>query len=267
LQSSPETEFEMPIWKNARRWMATGLLMLAAVAPLVAEAQIRPEIRSRSGYTAGQWALLPEWCRYTQDNPVAFRAGIAWDRVPEAQKWIALIGPDMLHMHHYCRGLRYELMLTGFADLNPRERIALNENIISEMAYVINNCGPTMPLLPEVMLKKGEAHLRMNELPLAADAFEQSRRLKPDYWPAYTRWADVLINLKQFDRARALLEEGLAHVPGEPQLLERLRLAGGTPRPAQRAAAAPVAPAPAPVAQSAAPPQAAPAPAPAASTP
>jgi tetratricopeptide (TPR) repeat protein len=265
-------ETEMSFWSAgwshaASRWVVAAAVV-ATLAPVAAEAQIRPEVRNRGGgYTAGQWALLPEWCRYTQDNAEAWRANIPWHAVPEAQKWIALLGPDMQHLHHYCRGMRAELLLTSIPDLNPRERLTLNERIVDEMQYIISTCQPTMRLMPEVLIKKGDAHLRMGQLPLASEAFEQSRRLKPDYWPAYTRWADVLISLKQFDRARALIEEGLANAPGEPQLLERLRLAGGTPRPAQRAAAAPVVPAPAPGAQSAAPPQAAPAPAPAASTP
>ena len=245
----------MLISKRAVLSIALWLLALTTVwVPLAAQAQgsIRPEIRARSGYTPGQWAVLPAWCRDTQDSPEAWRLGVTWDRNPNARQWIAIMGSDFQHMHHYCRGLRYELMLNTIADLNPRERIALNERITEEMDYIINNCQRSMPLMPEAWLKKGDAHLRMDQLAVAQSAFEAARTIKPDYWPAYTRWADVLIGLKQSDRARALLERGLAHAPGQPQLLERLRLAGGrpttkmaTPAPAPTAAPAAAAPEPA----------------------
>ena len=220
----------MWVWTSRQLRPSALLLIVAATlwTALPAQAQgIRREITQRSGYTDGQWALLPPWCRHTQDSPEAFRAGITWDRNPNAQQWIALMGSDFQHMHHYCRGLRYELMLNSFADLNPRERLALNERIIEEMDYVINNGQPTMPLMPEVFLMQGDAYVRLSQLPAAQVAFETSRKLKPEYWPAYTRWADVLIGLKQTDQARRVVAEGLAHMPQEPQLLERQRQLGG----------------------------------------
>lgn len=223
------------MWVCTSRALRAGAALLLAIVltgtALLANAQgIRREIMSRAGYTEGQWALLPAWCRDTQDSPEAFRAGVSWDRNPNAQQWIALMGSDFQHMHHYCRGLRYELMLTSLVDLNPRERIALNERVIDEMEYIIKNCRPTMPLMPEAFLKKGEAHVRLNQLPDAQAAFEISRKLKPDYWPAYTRWAEVLIGLRQLEAARSLLEVGLSHAPNQPELVQMLRRAAGQAR-------------------------------------
>jgi tetratricopeptide (TPR) repeat protein len=80
-----------------------------------------------------------------------------------------------------------------------------------------------MPLMPEVYLRVGDLYLRKGDRPKASDAFAAARRLKPDYWPAYTRWADELVSLRLFDAAEALIDEGLLHEPNEPQLLERQR--------------------------------------------
>ncbi len=90
---------------------------------------------------------------------------------------------------------------------------------------MIRNSKPTMPLLPEILLKLGESYLQLDRPAEAHAAFEESRRLKPDYWPAYTRWIDHLLKHKQFGPARELAEEGLQHVPQHPELRARLELA------------------------------------------
>jgi tetratricopeptide (TPR) repeat protein len=227
---------------------ALGLLLAATSLPALAQQLIRDEIRNRSGYTQGQWALLPEWCIDSQDGPYGSPEGAAWlNKSPRAPHWVTLMGHDFWAMHHYCRGLRQELLLNSLGAVTPRERAAMIENALDEYRYIFRNTKPTMPLLPEVYLKAGEMHLLRNDLPAAQQHFEMARQLKKDYWPAYTRWVDVLIGLKQTDRARELVAEGLAHMPGEPNLLERQRKLGG-PGPARPARPAAVAAAAAPAA-------------------
>ena len=216
---------------------ATALLL--AFTALAAHAQLRPEISSLT-FTEGEWALLPEWCIDSQQGPYGSPEFGGLNKSPRASQWVALMGPDFWHMHHYCRGLT-DLNRLNRADLSPRERIALMETAINEFKYVINNCKPTMPLMPEAFLRMGDVHVMRNDYAQASAAFEQARRLKPDYWPAYSRWADVLIGLKQFERARALLEEGLGHSPQQPVLLQKLRQAGGKERPVAAPKAAPAA--------------------------
>ena len=206
---------------------ATALLL--AFTALASQAQLRSEISSRS-FTEGEWALLPEWCIDTQMGPYGLTESSGVNKSPRAQQWLALMGTDFWHMHHYCRGLT-DLNRLKRADLSPRERISLMETAINEFTYVINNCKSTMPLMPEAFLLMGDVYVMRNEYAQASAAFERSRKLKPDYWPAYSRWADVLIGLKQFERARALLEEGLGYSPQQPVLLQKLRQAGGKERP------------------------------------
>jgi len=222
-----------------------ALLTVLLLAGLHAQAQIRPEITSRQ-FSEGEWALLPDWCIDSQQGPYGGPDYGGMNKSPRAPQWVALMGTDFWHMHHYCRGLN-DLNRLNRADLTPRERIALTDSALVEFRYVINNCKPTMPLLPEAFLRMGDVFVMRNELGNASAAFEQSRKLKPDYWPAYSRWADVLIGLKQFERARALLEEGLGHSPQQPVLLQKLRQAGGKERPMAAPKAAPSAvPNPAP---------------------
>ncbi|MBK9234539.1 MAG: hypothetical protein IPO19_00105 [Rhodoferax sp.] len=75
----------------------------------------------------------------------------------------------------------------------------------------------------------GEAHLLLGSTGSAADAFRTARELKPDYWPAYTRWIDALLKSNQKAEAKALAAEGLRYSPQAPELVARFRKLGGDP--------------------------------------
>lgn len=205
-----------------KRLLKTGLIAILLSGCALAWAQSAGDPKWR-GYTQGEWALMPEWCIDSQDGPYGSPEGGNWmNKSPRAPTWVAIMGQDFWHMHHYCRGLRAKLRLQR-PGLSTLDRNWLIRNAISEFEYIFNNCKPTMPLMPEVYLKLGEVHLINKDLGSAQAAFEQSRRLKPDYWPAYDRWIGVLIDLKQWERARQLTQEGLSHMPGEPNLSARLQ--------------------------------------------
>lgn len=193
------------------------LCMMAATAALAQNAAIRVKEP-----TQGEWALLPEWCIDSQDGPYGGPEGAAaLNRSPRAAHWVTLMGQDFWHMHHYCRGLR-DMLRLRMAGLSTADQVFLRGRAIAEFNYVLSNCKPTMPLLPEVLLKMGEVFVMQGDLASAQTAFERSRTLKPDYWPAYDRWVAVLMNLKQYDRARELTQTALEHAPGEPSLVARL---------------------------------------------
>lgn len=197
---------------------ATFCILLSAMQPLYAQ---ETGVRARQ-ITSGELTLLPEWCIDSQEGPYGGpEGGEGLNRSPRARQWVSLMGNDFWHMHHYCRGLRDVLRLKS-AGLSKPDRQFLTGRAIGEFTYIINNCKNTMPLLPEVYLKKGEVHMMRQELSAASDAFEMSRKLKPDYWPAYDRWIAVLLEIKQFDKARALAQEGLGYAPNQPNLTARL---------------------------------------------
>lgn len=215
--------------QTMKRLLKTGLIAMLLGCCALAWAQSAGDPKWR-GYTKGEWALMPEWCIDSQDGPYGSPEGANWmNKSPRASKWVSLMGTDFWHMHHYCRGLRAKLRLQR-PGLSSLDRNWLIRNAISEFEYIFNNCKPTMPLMPEVYLKLGEVHLINKDLGAAQAAFEQSRALKPDYWPAYDRWIAVLIDLRQWEKARQLAEEGLSHMPGEPNLrahLQRIESATG----------------------------------------
>lgn len=170
----------------------------------------------RSTFTPGELAVLPPYCSNMQ--------GFAGYEGPEGDRWRSMLGDDFQHFHHYCRGLR-DVYFVRNAVVTPQQRKFLWERSINEYEYMIRNSKPTMVLLPEIYFRMGESFVALGRLAEAQMAFENSRRLKPDYWPAYTSWIDELLKLKQYKAARELTEEGLKHLPDSPELRARLQRA------------------------------------------
>ena len=190
------------------------LLLAAALAPTAGQAQV---YKQPNGYTWGELSLLPEYCKDVQ----GVLYGDSTSPSPRAAEWVGIMGQDFWHMHHYCRALVL-VQRSQAAGLGQNTKANLYDRAQVDYEYTIRNASAATPLMPEVLLRYGELLLLRNNMEGAGEAFEQARQLKPDYWPAYTRWIDVLMGLKRYDTARALAETGLQNAPGNPELQRRL---------------------------------------------
>lgn len=206
-------------YRARHAWRAAMLIAAAALAAASAHAQASSALDSR--FTKGEWAVLPDWCIDTQAGPFGGpEGGAGLNRSPRAAQWVAAMGTDFWHMHHYCYALRDRHRLKSAA-LTPRERTFLIGRAINDINYVLSNAGPKMPLLPEALYRQGEFYLMQQNLGAASDAFARSRELKPDYWPSYVAWIDVLIGMKNYEAAAALTEQGLSAAGDVAALRER----------------------------------------------
>jgi len=199
-------------WMRGRLLTSILLLVISLLsAPVGAQGVDFPQ--RRNTFTPGELAILPPYCSNMQ--------GFPGYEGPAGDRWRGLLGEDFQHFHHYCRGLR-DVHFARTAVVNVQQRRFLWERSISEYQYMIRNSKPTMALLPEIYFKMGESFLELGRLSDAQLAFESARKLKPDYWPAYTRWIDELLKLKQFATAREVAEVGLRQLPDHPELRVRL---------------------------------------------
>ena len=180
--------------------------------------------------TLGEISLLPEYCIDTE----AFMHGPAGSpsQSPRAPYWVSRMGNGFWSLHHYCWGLvTIRRTITAFGLTRAYRQEALNLNQ-SEFYYVLDKTPSDFILLPEIYTKIGEVELMIFKysggiaaanLFKASSAFEKARSLKPDYWPAYSMWAEALLNLERRDEARELIEKGLTHLPDSLVLQELLR--------------------------------------------
>jgi len=171
--------------------------------------------------TAAEKALLPHFCAYTvYDGPPADRAAtIAWTNS---------VGGDNGGLHHYCWGLinKQRALRSGTP---ARTRQFLLGTVIDDYGYVIQKAPRNFVLLPEIHTAIGEVQLLLGRPDEANRALATARALKPDYWPAYTHWADFLIRVGQTAEAKKLVKTGLEYSPNSKLLREQYRQLGGKP--------------------------------------
>lgn len=206
--------------------MRVAALVVVAGAGLFTSLGAAGQDGGRPKYTDADWALLPEWCFDSQDGPFGsplYTVNQLHGRngSPRSDHWTSVFGRDFWHIHHICRA-RYHERRAAVA-VAAVDRVASLSKAIDDYQYVIANCKPTMVLMPEVYFRQAELYVRTGDMGRAALAYASSRRSKPDYWPAYTRWADELVKLRLVQQASELIDEGLRHSPDQVDLIERRR--------------------------------------------
>ncbi len=170
----------------------------------------------------GEMALVPSYCADTQ----GFKYGNAsFNPSPRANHWVSLMGPSFWDMHHYCWALLN--MRRAAVTSSAQKRKGLWESAAGDIQYVIKNSAPNFVLLPEILVTLGGVCVHLSNVSCAYESFLRSRTLKPDYWPAYSDWADVLIKSSQKSEAKALVKTGLGYVPDSKILQDQFRLLGG----------------------------------------
>lgn len=169
--------------------------------------------------TEAEWAMLPRYCPDT----LAFK-GYGANRA----KWEAAMGQGFSHMHHYCWA-RITFARSQRATNSPQQKNAFLTATLVDLQYVVRNTDDTFILLPEVLTWLGRTYLQLHNPNEANQALAKARALKPDYWPAYSHWAEYLLQAGKKDDALAIVNAGLQHAPSAKVLHEQLRVLGGKP--------------------------------------
>lgn len=174
-------------------------------------------------YDAREIALLPRYCRFTQD--FGLRATPGGADPTEAARWERAFGPTFKHLHHYCWGL----MKTNRAVLLARDRQVRRfylSDSLGEFDYVLERAEPGFLLLPEILTRKAENLVLLDRGPTAMVALERAVAIKADYWPAYGVMGDYYKDLGDLAKAREVLNRGLEKAPEAEALKRRLRELG-----------------------------------------
>jgi len=213
--------------KILRKLLLTLSLVVASVSP----ASAKPE-----NVTDAEMRLLPQYCPDTQ----GFKYG--YKESPRHRHWENLMGEGFWHMHHYCWAL-INFNRSMKAGTPADRRRSMWEDILKDYLYVIKNTPADFIMLPEVMTRAGEVEILLKRPNNANALFQRARELKPDYWPAYSRWAEFLIKHGKRKEALAIVESGLEHAPQAKVLLEQKKILGGkTPNAPDSSQSAPAAP-------------------------
>lgn len=203
-------------WIHISRLMLSGAIVSLAVAT---RAQVAPGYPEHVlAYDAREIAMLPPYCKYTQDFQERVPGGSDWTAT---QRWKTVLGPTYIHTHHYCWGLMKTNRGVLLARSDATRRFYLSDSI-TEFDYVITRSPIDFVLLPEILSRKGENLVRLGRGPAAILAFEQALQVKPGYWPPYAHMSDYFKQVGETHKAREMLERGLSNVPDALALKRRL---------------------------------------------
>lgn len=200
---------------SLRRWCHVVIAALGLIS--VAEWALAT---TPQNITAAELARLPEYCPNTQSFPN--QVGVPDAPSSVQRRWLSLMGPTFWHMHHYCWALISANRSEDIA-VAPNQRVALLNSAISDVRYVLERAPADFPLLPELLYRVGQYHLKAGRPVESMSHFNKSRTSKPDYWPPYIELAKISAALGKQQDAVAVLEEGLKLMPEQPQLTEALK--------------------------------------------
>ena len=183
----------------------------------------------------GELDALPPYCPHTMGFDYSFS-----NKSPRAPYWEAVMGFDLWKVHHYCWALM-SLKRAESRTMPLEQRRHIWIDAIGDMDWTVRNSSANFALLPEIHLRMGEVQLLLGSQTGAYNEFLRARQLKPDYWPAYSSWAAVLIKLGLKVEAKKLVAEGLGYAPEAKVLIDQYKALGGDPAKVQPLNKAPAA--------------------------
>ncbi|MES2366241.1 MAG: hypothetical protein V4563_10150 [Pseudomonadota bacterium] len=165
--------------------------------------------------SASEIAALPPYCK-AKLSPDPTDDKLYSDR----------IGPDWLHIHHYCFGL-------NFANRFYRDygnRIAQADDFkeaINNYDYVLDHATPDFWMRAEIGTQKARLLAAVKNNAGAISALDVALKANPDYAPAYALQSDIYRDMGQKSKALNSVEQGLQRSPLDKSLQRRYRQLAG----------------------------------------
>lgn len=172
---------------------------------------------------------LPQYCAVRFNAP----AGSA-----EYKQWRQTLGPDFLHVHHYCAALNF--MTRYYRSRNERDRNYNLQNAQSNFGHTIRSTNPTFQLLPEAYLNRGITFSLQKKYAQAFPDMYKAVQLNAQLVRGYNELATLYLNINERSKALEIVTVGLQHNPGSKSLQARYTELGGKlpyPEPAKPAKA------------------------------
>ncbi len=165
--------------------------------------------------SASELAVLPPFCK----------AKLSADPSDDAP-YVASIGPDWLHIHHYCFGLNFANRY--FQDFGNRVAQADDlKEAINNYDYVLEHATPGFWMRAEIGTQKARILAAARGNAQAIAALQIALQANADYAPAYAVLSDVYRDTGQKAKALASVEQGLQRAPLDKPLQRRYKNLSG----------------------------------------
>lgn len=204
-------------------WTALAAVWVLVAGDARAVEQWRP--------TDLEMTMLPPYCR------VRFEAD---SRSPEYKEWQRRLGPDFLHVHHFCAGLNF--LTRSYKPQSKADRDYNLQNAETNFTYVIHAVKPTFVLMPEAYLDRGIVRSMKKNAIEAVPDITRALEMNPHLVRGYLALGTIYANAGDRSQALSAVSTGLRYNPDSKILQARYEKLGGKlpyPEPIQRAQADP----------------------------
>lgn len=152
--------------------------------------------------------------------PAFCKAKLSPDPSDDIQ-YSGMIGPDWLHIHHYCFALNFTNRYYKYYDKN--ERRTFLKDALGNYDYMFSHATPNFWMRPEIHTQKAMLLAAAKQYAAAINDLQQALKDNPNYAPAYATLSDIYADLGQKQKSVAAVEQGLQHVPDAVPLQRRYK--------------------------------------------
>lgn len=163
--------------------------------------------------TQAELGTLPPYCA------ARFHAG-----ADALRSWKASMGPDFIHIHHYCAGLNFMNRARGSFSSGRQDIVVA---AVREFDYMLDHAAADFYLRPEILMNRGIALALLNRAGEAVGNLIQAIERDPGQPRAYMALADLYLKQNNRSKALATVVEGLRHNPDTKSLQRRYTELGG----------------------------------------
>ena len=161
-----------------------------------------------------EFAMLPAYCK----------AKLSAD-ANDDKLYSGSIGPDWLHIHHYCFALNFTNRF--YKATNPNDKRHYLRSALDNHDYMFTHSKPDFWMRPEIHTEKAKQLRAAKRYSEAIAELTRAISIKADYWSAYVVLSDVLAEMNKKQEAISTVEKGLLYKPDSKALHRRYKLLTG----------------------------------------
>lgn len=139
--------------------------------------------------------------------------------------WKASMGPDFVHIHHYCAGLNF--VNRSYSMASTKSRMEMLNAAVRNFDYILTHTQPSFYLRPDALMNRGIALSMMQNQGEAIGSLHKAIEMNPRLPRAYMTLADLYDKIKDRGKALETISDGLRHNPDTKSLQRRYTELGG----------------------------------------
>ena len=186
------------------------ILVLSQLSAISYAEQYTGEV-SPDRATVSEMLMLPKFCQ------LRFKYG------PEGKqfkKWKNILGPEYIHIHHYCEGLVDLMRLNK----NEKHWQGVLNSAKSNFNYVLDRVqNPKFVLLPDLYYRLAIVATEGNNPSEAASFANKSIQAKKNYLNPYLLLSDTYLELGNKEQAKQTLLQAQKYHPNSKRLSAQLK--------------------------------------------